>query len=734
MGRHDDKTRRTGSPKATAESFSPVALLAPYATVFASSCCVMVIELVAGRIIARHLGSSLYTWTSVIGIVLAGLAIGNYIGGRLADRFPVKRTLAALFLAASAASVSISLFNNLAGDLRFLWTLPWQARVASHVALVFFLPACLLGMISPVVAKMALDVGYKTGRTLGNVYAWGVVGSIIGTFATGFFLVAWFGTTSIIMGVAGVLALMAILYRTRSWKTWSWMAVVVLFGALTTSSAEAARTWGERLALRKPPRGNVLYSKESQYSYIQVIQLGDDPNTREMHLDALLHSRIDMEHPTDLRYAYEKIFAAVTTRLHPHGRRVDSLMVGGGGYVFPRYMEAAYPGSRTDVAEIDPEVTKAAMIAFGLPEKTPIHVYHEDARVLVDRLVKQKRDGDSAGLYDAIYMDAFQHYNVPFQLTTLEFTTNVRELLKTDGVYLVNLIDAFEDGLFLGAVVNTLQEVFTYVYVLVEGTPVRLSREDRNTFVVVGMNRPLDTTNLGAEYRGDCRIFSLTHEESAKLAAKSNQLILTDEYAPVEILLASVVRTHATDKAFGDWFRNIRLAVSERGYDQAIALARDALDIFPDDPRLLMELGGALRYGGEVRAARAEFQKVFRLHPDHVRARLGLIDCYRDLGQLEESLDLFPAVLDYDPIVRFNYGTTLAKLGRYREAVEQFKRVSELRPDFAGAYNNCGNALYGLGDINGAIEQFKLALEYEPNHPDAGPNLARLLDSTRRKE
>ena len=103
----------------TAEK-STLALLVPNATVFASSFCVMVIELVAGRMIAGTPASSIYTWTSVIGIVLAGLATGNYVGGRLADRFEVRRTLAALFIASSAAALSISVANNLVEGFSFL--------------------------------------------------------------------------------------------------------------------------------------------------------------------------------------------------------------------------------------------------------------------------------------------------------------------------------------------------------------------------------------------------------------------------------------------------------------------------------------------------------------------------------------------------------------------------------------------------------------------------------------
>ncbi len=191
------------------------------ATVFTSSFCIMVIELVAGRVVAKYLGSSLYTWTSIIGVVLAGIAIGNYCGGRIADRYAVdkpsaRRTLAMLFLLAGIISFGINQYNMLAGKISFLESLAWPWRVATHVALVFFLPSGMLGTISPVIAKMALDLGRQTGRTLGSVYAWGVVGSIFGTFITGFYFIAVFATSTIILSVAAVLIATAILYGIAS--------------------------------------------------------------------------------------------------------------------------------------------------------------------------------------------------------------------------------------------------------------------------------------------------------------------------------------------------------------------------------------------------------------------------------------------------------------------------------------------------------------------------------------
>ena len=187
-------------------------LIIPCSTVFVSSFCIMVIELVAGRMLARYLGSSLYTWTAVIGVVLAGITIGNYTGGRLADRFKPKKTLATLFAVSAVSCVVTIALNNLAGGWIWLWQFSWPTRTFLHVSFVFLLPSTLLGTISPVVAKMALERGLPTGRTVGDIYAWGAAGSIAGTFAAGYYLIAVMGTISIVWLMGGVMMLIALLY------------------------------------------------------------------------------------------------------------------------------------------------------------------------------------------------------------------------------------------------------------------------------------------------------------------------------------------------------------------------------------------------------------------------------------------------------------------------------------------------------------------------------------------
>jgi hypothetical protein len=224
----------------------PAGLLGPMGCnliVFASSVCVMVLELTASRLIAKHVGSSLYTWTSVIGVVLAGITVGNLIGGWMADRLDREKILGRLFLFASVASLSVLWLDQIVAGRSRPDDVGWPAWVFLTVAEMFFLPALALGTISPVVASIALDRSEYTGSTVGNVYAWGALGSIVGTFLTGFWLIDIFGTRMIIGGTAGLLALLGvvvsskqILFRTAVCCGWLQFLVVTTAAASATSA------------------------------------------------------------------------------------------------------------------------------------------------------------------------------------------------------------------------------------------------------------------------------------------------------------------------------------------------------------------------------------------------------------------------------------------------------------------------------------------------------------------
>lgn len=502
----------------------------------------MVLELVAGRLIARHVGSSLYTWTSVIGIVLAGIAAGNYVGGRLADRFPPKETLSAIFLVASANCLLIPLLNNRVGGLEALRGLDWPTRIALHVFLVFFVPSCLLGMISPPAARMAIVLGERLGRTIGSVYSWGAIGSIIGTFLTGYVLIAEMGTTAVLLAVSAVLLAMSLAYGSAALLPYLWSGVLIAVTTAAWAPFPLARTVGERLGFRAPGSETMFFEDESQYSYIRVEDVIETPGLRSMTLDYLVHAYVDMGDPDELHYDYERIYAGVTeetVRAHHPDEAVRALFLGGGGYVFPRWFLRRFPKGYGEVVEIDPQVTRAAHAAFGLEADTALEIIHMDARNRVDELFGRISDGAPEGGFDLVYNDAFNHYSPPFHLTTLEYVRKLRALMSDDSVFLANTIDIFRSGRFLGAMINTVEEVFPYVYTFCTSPGGPTDEDERDTFVVAGSTRLLPVQNL------DYLVYSaslLTPFDTALLRRRSGGLVLTDDYAPVDNLLTPVIR------------------------------------------------------------------------------------------------------------------------------------------------------------------------------------------------
>ena len=212
------------APEAEPSSARRAWLWRPNLIVFVSSACIMVLELVAGRIIAPYVGVSLYTWTSIIGVVLAGISLGNYIGGRLADRWASLRLLGGIFVLSGLLSFGVLTVDVLGRITPGEW--PIVVEILVITAALFFAPCVILGTISPIVAKLAVRDLAKTGSTVGKIYAAGTVGSIVGTFATGFVLISKFGTHAIVWGVALLLLALGVLFLLGS--RWKWLLLLTL--------------------------------------------------------------------------------------------------------------------------------------------------------------------------------------------------------------------------------------------------------------------------------------------------------------------------------------------------------------------------------------------------------------------------------------------------------------------------------------------------------------------------
>ena len=301
---------------------------------FIGSACTLVIELIAGRIMAPYIGVSLYTWTSVIGVVLAGMSVGNFTGGVLADRFASRRALALIFMAGGVSCLSILILTHAIEGVTF--GLSFLPRIVFSIAVIFFLPSFVLGMVSPMVVKLALANLEHSGHTVGTIYASSTVGSIVGTFTTGFWLISWLGTRRIVWLVAGILLLTGLLIAARDRSRRS--------AAIVVSSALAIAFFGAIGAAWASGKYRAPCDVESNYYCIRVFEAGNDGHSaRVLMLDRLIHSYVVPDDPRALDYGYEHAYSDLT-ETHAIGRdRIDTLFLGGGGYNVPEVRRSGVP-------------------------------------------------------------------------------------------------------------------------------------------------------------------------------------------------------------------------------------------------------------------------------------------------------------------------------------------------------------------------------------------------------
>ncbi|MDP9400999.1 MAG: fused MFS/spermidine synthase, partial [Actinomycetota bacterium] len=289
--------------------------------VFAASGAVLVLEILAVRMLAPYVGLTLETYTTIIGVVLAGIALGSWLGGRLADAVAPQRLLGPLLVAGGLLAMltvpAVRLLGGAAGDE--------QASGTVLVGLLSFLPpGAVLSAVTPATAKLQLaDLG-RTGSVVGRLSAWATAGALTGTFATGFVLVPNVPTRASVLAVGGALVLLG-------------LALAVRLG--TARRAGAAGALG--LALALGTGGVAVGSRcdaESAYFCAEVERDEARPTGRVLVLDGLSHSYVDLADPRHLEFAYVRWIGDLADVLRPARAPLEATFLGGGGFTLPRYL------------------------------------------------------------------------------------------------------------------------------------------------------------------------------------------------------------------------------------------------------------------------------------------------------------------------------------------------------------------------------------------------------------
>ncbi|MCS7253393.1 MAG: fused MFS/spermidine synthase [Armatimonadota bacterium] len=485
----------------------------------------MALEIVGSRIMAPGFGSGVNVWSSLISVFLLGWALGSYIGGMFADRYPKAIGLMLIALFNTPAIGLINLF----GRQLCLWIS--DRYIAGQLgpllaAFILFLPSCILfGMVSPYAIRLLTESPDFAGRVAGRVYAVSTMGSLVGTLSAGFILIPMMPVSVILKLLALTMLLTAMLaaahdaLQRRAIKLKLPAATILLLICLLTSAP-----------------CKILYEKDSAYHHIIVEQVG---SVRILRFGPTYQSAIDLADPDRAVFPYTDYFH-LSFIFNQDIKRV--LMVGLGGGTVPMRFWRDYQDVEIDVVEIDPDVKDVAVKFFGFKEDKRLKVFIDDGRLFLRRSNKR---------YDLIMMDAYTAtrygLSVPFHLATKEFFELVKERLTDNGILAYNLIGQLEGRNSRSSLsfIKTISSVFASVYIF----PVEYRKRpwlysERNIILIATKAetklKPNDIVAKARLLAGKRVHIPLFVERAMDLYERkldlSNLPIFTDDYAPTEWL------------------------------------------------------------------------------------------------------------------------------------------------------------------------------------------------------
>ncbi len=488
---------------------------------FTSGGILLALEIVASRVLAPTFGNSIYVWGSLIGVFLAALSLGYWIGGQVADRYPRYGVFCGLVFLAGLLVVPIPAVSPWLLDRIALADVGPRLGPLLAATLLFFPASLVMGTISPFAVRLATRTVQTVGNTAGRLYALSTLGSIVGCLAAAFWLLSVMGVREIILvlGLAemGIAALGFAVARSMAAAA---AATVVLVASVLLVP---------RAATGDPP--GLVYARDTVYHRITV---SDEAGVRYLKLDNYWQSAMDLRDPERTVFRYAD-YMHTGMLFVPDPARV--LLIGVGGGTIPKQYLRDYPWVRMDMVDIDPHVIEVARRYFGVPLGGRIRAFAEDGRQFVRR---------TSVRYDQVLMDAYLRDTLPFHLATREFFQEVREVLTPRGVFVMNVIGALagpQSRLFR-AVYRTLREVFPAVYVFpVEFGPWGAEEALRNIIVVAVQSPPEGPAAVRARYarvrdRIRIRDFEVVVRDLYTRPIPTEDVpVLSDNFAPIDDLI-----------------------------------------------------------------------------------------------------------------------------------------------------------------------------------------------------
>lgn len=485
---------------------------------FLAGAAMMVIEICAYRLLAPFFGNSVYTWTALIGVILIAFSAGGYLGGHLADRKMALDLLGWLLAGSAVLTFFIPALHTV-----FAVSLSARGLIVGPVMislLLFAMPGVLLGAVSPAAVRFYSLTLKDThvGAAAGTISMLGSLGSFVGTFLSGFFLLSTFGVRSIFFGAATILMLLAVAAFFLAKNSLKQQAPVILSGIFAFAMSV--------MTVPKPKPG-VIFEHESFYHHIEVSEQTEGKVTRRvLQLDSTMEGGMDAT-TGDLILPYQEYWRLALLR--EPAKVSSALFIGAGAFGMPENVSRDFPEAAVDVVEIDPQVIAVGRKFFKLDEFPRVQAHAGDAR----RFLLQ-HDGKK---WDLIFGDAYNGIRqIPPHLATQEFYQQIAAHLEPQGVFIMNLIAAVTGpkSELTAGMLATLRKAFPHIEVFSVGY-----RRDETQNVILMCSRenlkPLIVDRYAAQGSWQERLLR-THVPAGTVPR--SDYVFTDDHNPVDAIIA----------------------------------------------------------------------------------------------------------------------------------------------------------------------------------------------------
>lgn len=509
-----------------------------YLTEFFSGMSVMAVELGASRLLAPYFSSSQIVWTIIIGTIMIAMALGNIYGGRSADKDPnpdklyARIIIAAIWIAlipvvGKYIIIGISALLIFSVNNNFLIIAGFAACMV-----IFVFPLFLLGTVTPSLVKFTVDNLDDNGKLVGNLNASNTIGSIIGTFVPTFISIPAVGTAITFLIFAGILLVLAVVYFVSCKVNFKKakkvpIGIVIFILCCVFGHNNSFAFW----------QNDLTYEGESIYNYLQVYE-----NSREVVLSTNVLFGVQSVYLKDKALTgmyYDYAMAAPYMADVTNKDKLDILILGMGTGTYATQCNRYFDNLNIEGVEIDQKITDLAIEYFELSSDIPVTTY--DGRAYLNAIDIK---------YDVIMVDAYQDITIPFQMSSVEFFTLVKEHLNEGGVMVVNLnMRGEQENSINEYLADTISEVFPEVYMadVLGSSNIELFASDNSEMIsLFEQNIELDNPDLKP-------MMSKVLAGLKRYEAGSN--VMTDDKAPVELLgmkiIDELIRTEV------DYYRGI---------------------------------------------------------------------------------------------------------------------------------------------------------------------------------